>query len=54
MSSSEINELFEGAHRQVVDSGIATNIVLEHRAARVHSTRHADNRGDKAQERQGV
>lgn len=34
MSSSEINELFEGAHRQVVDSGIATNIVLEHRANR--------------------
>ena len=33
MSSSEINELFEGAHRQVVDSGVATNIVLEHRAA---------------------
>jgi hypothetical protein len=32
MSSSEINELFEGAHRQVVDSGVATNIVLEHRA----------------------
>jgi hypothetical protein len=35
MSSSEINELFENAHRQVVDSGVATNIVLEHRAARV-------------------
>ena len=35
MSSSEINELFEGAHRQVVDSGVATNIVLEHRAGRV-------------------
>jgi hypothetical protein len=34
MSGSEINELFEGAHRQVVDSGVATNIVLEHRAAR--------------------
>ena len=34
MSSSEINELFEGAHRQVVDSGVATNIVLEHRAGR--------------------
>ncbi len=34
MSPSEINELFEGAHRQVVDSGVATNIVLEHRAAR--------------------
>ena len=34
MSSSEINELFEGAHRQVVDSGVATNIVLEHRANR--------------------
>ena len=34
MSSSEINELFENAHRQVVDSGVATNIVLEHRAAR--------------------
>jgi len=33
MSTSEINELFEGAHRQVVDSGVATNIVLEHRAA---------------------
>jgi hypothetical protein len=33
MSTSEINEVFEGAHRQVVDSGIATNIVLEHRAA---------------------
>ena len=32
MSTSEINELFEGAHRQVVDSGVATNIVLEHRA----------------------
>ncbi len=32
MSSSEINELFEGAHRQVVDSGVATNLVLEHRA----------------------
>jgi len=35
MSSSEINELFEGAHRQVVDSGVATNIVLEHRAQKV-------------------
>jgi hypothetical protein len=35
MSSSEINELFEGAHRQVVDSGVATNLVLEHRANRV-------------------
>ena len=34
MSSSEINELFEGAHHQVVDSGVATNIVLEHRANR--------------------
>ena len=34
MSSSEINELFEGAHRQVVDSGVATNVVLEHRASR--------------------
>lgn len=34
MSSSEINELFEGAHRQVVDSGVATNLVLEHRANR--------------------
>jgi hypothetical protein len=34
MSGSEINELFEGAHRQVVDSGVATNIVLEHRAGR--------------------
>jgi len=34
MSPSEINELFEGAHRQVVDSGIATNIVLEHRSGR--------------------
>lgn len=34
MSSSEINELFENAHRQVVDSGVATNVVLEHRAAR--------------------
>jgi len=34
MSSSEINELFEGAHRQVVDSGVATNLVLEHRAGR--------------------
>jgi hypothetical protein len=33
MSSSEINELFENAHHQVVDSGVATNIVLEHRAA---------------------
>ena len=33
MSSSEINELFENAHRQVVDSGVATNIVLEHRAS---------------------
>ena len=33
MSSSEINELYEGAHRQVVDSGVATNIVLEHRAS---------------------
>ena len=33
MSSSEINELFEGAHRQVVDSGVATNVVLEHRAS---------------------
>jgi hypothetical protein len=33
MSGSEINELFEGAHRQVVDSGVATNLVLEHRAA---------------------
>ena len=32
MSTSEINELFEGAHRQVVDSGVATNVVLEHRA----------------------
>ncbi|MFL6681519.1 MAG: hypothetical protein ACJ8IK_24490 [Burkholderiaceae bacterium] len=34
MSSSEINELFENAHRQVVDSGVATNVVLEHRASR--------------------
>ena len=34
MSTSEINELFEGAHRQVVDSGVATNMVLEHRAGR--------------------
>ena len=33
MSPSEINELYEGAHRQVVDSGVATNIVLEHRAS---------------------
>jgi hypothetical protein len=42
MSSSEINELFEGAHRQVVDSGVATNLVLEHRANR------APDRADKA------
>lgn len=34
MSGSEINELFENAHRQVVDSGVATNVVLEHRASR--------------------
>jgi hypothetical protein len=33
MSGAEINEVFEGAHRQVVDSGVATNLVLEHRAA---------------------
>ena len=33
MSPSEINELYENAHRQVVDSGVATNIVLEHRAS---------------------
>ena len=43
MSPSEINELYEGAHRQVVDSGVATNIVLEHRAS--HS---ADAPADKA------
>ena len=42
MSSSEINELFEGAHRQVVDSGIATNIVLEHRAGRASDPKPAD------------
>ena len=42
MSSSEINELFEGAHRQVVDSGIATNIVLEHRAGHAADARPAD------------
>ena len=46
MSSSEINELFEGAHRQVVDSGVATNIVLEHRAGR--SPDKADKAADKA------
>ena len=33
MSSAETNEVFEGAHRQVVDSGVAINLVLEHRAA---------------------
>jgi len=48
MSSSEINELFEGAHRQVVDSGIATNIVLEHRAGRAPDTAAADKKPDKA------
>jgi hypothetical protein len=42
MSSSEINELFEGAHHQVVDSGIATNIVLEHRAGRAPEAKPAD------------
>ena len=42
MSSSEINELFEGAHRQVVDSGIATNMVLEHRAGHAPDARSAD------------
>jgi hypothetical protein len=42
MSSSEINELFEGAHRQVVDSGIATNMVLEHRAGRGPDPKPAD------------
>lgn len=47
MSSSEINELFEGAHRQVVDSGIATNLVLEHRAGHAADPRAAD-KGDKA------
>jgi hypothetical protein len=45
MSSSEINELFEGAHRQVVDSGVATNLVLEHRANR------APDRADKPAKR---
>jgi hypothetical protein len=45
MSSSEINELFEGAHRQVVDSGVATNIVLEHRAGRAPDR--APDRADK-------
>ena len=45
MSPSEINELFEGAHRQVVDSGVATNIVLEHRASRVPDK--ADKSADK-------
>ena len=50
MSQSEINELFEGAHRQVVDSGIATNIVLEHRAGRSPDTAANDKKpakGDK-------
>ena len=45
MSPSEINELFEGAHRQVVDSGVATNIVLEHRAGRAPDK--ADKSADK-------
>ena len=47
MSPSEINELFEGAHRQVVDSGIATNIVLEHRAGRAPDTAAADKKSAK-------
>jgi len=48
MSSSEINELFEGAHRQVVDSGVATNIVLEHRAARGPDKTSSTTAADKA------
>jgi hypothetical protein len=47
MSSSEINELFEGAHRQVVDSGVATNLVLEHRAGHAAETAPGDRKADK-------
>ena len=48
MSPSEINELYEGAHRQVVDSGVATSIVLEHRASRAPETTGAKPPADKA------